>query len=115
MSEGFEAWSPEDYDDDEPTIELESGETIRGIVLGVTEGEHDDGRSWYRLRVKDEERGTVRYFAHDQCKTAAREGAIEDGEPIEIVRAATETSFDDEDGEEVTYLPTYVGFPSGGD
>ena len=105
-------FSPAGPDDEEPTIELKSGETLYGVVLDLTEGENNNG-TWYRLRVKDEERGIVRYFAKDRVKVAAREGAISEGELIYVERAVEEESFDD-NGEEVNYLPTFVGFPDGG-
>lgn len=108
--EGFAAFDAGGYDDDEPTVDLEPGETLQGIVLDVSEGENEHGH-WYRLRLKDEERGVCRYFAKDQVKRAAREGRIEEGEAIWIGRAVTEETFTDDEGKERPYNPTNVAFP----
>ena len=107
--EGFEAFQPES-DGDEPTVELEPGEVIEGVVLGISEGEYDDGGKWYRLKVKDESRGVVRYFAKGEAKAAAAENRIEVGEPIWIAMDTEQDSFEN-NGETIEFYPTKAAFP----
>jgi hypothetical protein len=109
--EGFEPFESE-TDGDEPTVELDPGEVIEGVVLDLVEGEYDDGGTWYRLKIKDQSRGVVRYFAKGQAKRAASEGRIEVGEPIWVAMDTEQDSFED-GGETVEYYPTKAAFPGG--
>jgi hypothetical protein len=110
--EGFEEFESSTSDGEIETVDLEPGEVLSGVVLNITEGENDNG-VWYRLRIKDESRGLVKYFAKDQAKMAAAEDRIEVGEQIWIARDTEEESFEDAEGETVTYNPTKVAFPGG--
>lgn len=112
--EGFTAFNSGGFDDDEPTVDLEPGDTLQGIVLDVSDGENEHG-PWYRLRMKDEERGVIRYFAKDEVKRAAREGRIVEGEAIWVGRGVTEETFTNDEGKEQPYHPTSVAFPGEGD
>ncbi|WP_336135560.1 hypothetical protein [Natronomonas amylolytica] len=110
--EGFEEFESSTNDGETETVDLDPGEVLSGVVLDLTEGENDNG-PWYRLKIKDESRGLVKYFAKDQAKRAAAEGRIEVGEPIWIAMDTEEESFERRDGETVTYNPTKVAFPGG--
>jgi hypothetical protein len=114
--EGFEQFEPagNDDEDDVPTVELDGGEVLSGLVLDVTEGENENG-PWFRLKIKDESRGIVRYFAKGDAKQACRSGRVSEGEPIWIGVDTEEDSFEDDDGELVEYNPTNVAFPGGED
>lgn len=109
--EGFGEFEPEPTDDDGiETIELSPGESVNGLVLSVRDGENDNG-PWVRLKIKDETRGIVIYFAKGDVKRAYYEDRISEGEPIWIAKTTEEDSFTNNDGEEVTYNPTVVAFP----
>lgn len=112
--EGYVAFQSES-DGDEPTVELEPGEVLDGVVLNITDGEYDDGGNWYRLKIKDESRGVVRYFAKGDAKLAAVEGKIEVGEPIFVWMETEQDSFENREGETVKFYPTKVAFPGGDD
>lgn len=121
VPDGFAVESPSgpDADDEDvPTVNgdsrLEPGSVLYGLVLDVVEGESETG-DWYRLRIKDESRGIIDYFAKGDCKLAARAGRIEVGEPIWIAVDVDEDSFENDDGELVTYYPTKIAFPEGDD
>lgn len=119
VPDGFEKASPSGPNDDGdvPTINgdgpIEPGTVIRGLVLDITEGESDSG-DWYRLRIKDDSRGVIDYFAKGDAKIAARNDRIEMGEELWIAKDTEEDSFRNSDGNKVTYHPTNVAFPSGG-
>lgn len=112
--EGFREESGGGDDGDVPTVNgdrpLEPGEVLQGIVLDLVEGESARG-PWYRLRIKDDQRGVVDYFAKDRVKVAAANEKIEIGEPIWIAKAVEEREFENNDGETVSYVPTRVAFP----
>lgn len=114
--EGFESFEATGSDDDEdvPTVKLDGGEVLQGMVLDVEDGENENG-PWFRLRVKDEARGVVETYAKGPVKTAARRGRIEIGEPIWIAADAEPETFETDDGEEKEYYPHNVAFPGGGD
>lgn len=112
--EGFETFSDTGSDDDEDviTVNLDGGEVLHGLVLDVDEGENENG-PWYRLRIKDENRGVVDTFAKGPVKSAARQGRIEIGEPIWIAADSQPETFENDDGEEKEYYPHNVAFPGG--
>ena len=120
VPDGFKQMDPSGTSDDEdvPTVNgdepLEPGTVLQGLVLDITEGESDTG-DWYRLRIKDESRGVIRYFAKGDAKIAARDGAIEIGEPVFIAKDTETDSFENNDGDEIEYNPTIIGFPDGDD
>ena len=117
--DGFAKANPSgpDNDEDVPTVNgderLDAGTVLQGLVLDVVEGETSSG-DWYRLRIKDETRGVIDYFAKGDVKLEARAGNVEVGEPIWIGVGTEEQSFTNDDGNEVTYFPTGVAFPDGG-
>ena len=78
---GFERFESDDPDSDVPNVELDAGEVLEGLVLDLTEGEGDYS-PWYRLKIKDESRRVVRYFAKDKLKRAAAADRIEVSEQI---------------------------------
>ena len=84
------------------TVELESGETLLGPVLAIDEGEGTYG-AWFRLTIKDKDRGVVDHFAKDEVKTACKSGQLELGDTVYIVRGVEETELSNGD----TYLPTF--------
>ena len=116
--EGFEKSTPSgpDEEEDVPTVNgderLDAGTVLQGLVLDVVEGETSSG-DWYRLRIKDDARGVIDYFAKGDVKLECRAGKVEVGEPIWIGVGTEEQSFTNDDGEEVTYFPTGVAFPTG--
>lgn len=112
---GFGEFEPEGGNDDESieTVELSPGETLSGLVLNAYDGENDNG-PWVRMKIKDEDRGVVVYFAKGDAKRAFYEGRVEEGEPIWVAMKTEEETFKDDDGETVTYNPTIVAFPEGG-
>ncbi|WP_058364899.1 hypothetical protein [Haloparvum sedimenti] len=112
--DGFELFESAETDSDTPTVELEPGDVLDGIVLDFTEGEGAYG-TWYRLRIKDESRGVVTYFAKGQVKRAAAQDRIEVGERIWVAMDTEEDTLERDDGTEVQYNPTMVGFPGGDD
>ena len=107
-----------DDDDDVPTVNgdgpLDPGTVLQGLVLDLVEGETSTG-DWYRLRIKDEARGVIDYFAKGDVKVACRNDRVEQGTDIWIAKDTNEESFTNSDGDEVTFYPTNVAFPSGGD
>lgn len=110
---GFEQFEDEtEVDGDVSTVELEPGDVLNGIVLDLTEGEGDYG-PWYRLKIKDESRGVVNYFAKGQVKRAAAQERIEVGEEIWVAMDTEEATLERDDGTEVQYNPTMVAFPGG--
>lgn len=112
--EGFRTYeSPGNDDDDESTVELEPGEVLNGRLLDVTEGENENG-PWFLLKIKDESRGVVNYFAKDDAKRAARVGDLELGEPVWIAKDTEARTFQDDDGKEQEYYPTNIALPDGG-
>ena len=118
VPDGFaKADSPgRDDEDDVPTVNgdepLEPGSVLQGVVLDVVEGETASG-DWYRLRIKDDSRGLIDYFAKGDVKIQARAGNIEQGEDIWIGKDTEEQSFENSDGNTVTYYATSVAFPAG--
>lgn len=115
--EGMSEFQPnrdEDEDDDNDAVELSPGEQLHGLVLSAVDGENELG-AWVKLKIKDENRGVVVYFAKGAVKSAYFNDRIEEGEPIWIGMTAEEESFEDDDGEMVTYNPTKVAFPESDD
>ena len=110
--DGFERFESDDPDSDVPTVELDAGEVLEGLVLDLTEGEGDYG-PWYRLKIKDESRGVVRYFAKDEVKRAAAADKIEVGEQIWVAMDTEEVTLERDDGSTHDYHPTMVCFPGG--
>ena len=115
VPDGFAQADPAgpDREGDVPTVNgdepLPAGATLHGVVLDVTEGETESG-DWYRIRIKDKERGVVDYFAKGDVKAAARRDQIEIGEEMWLAKGTEERSFEGREGT-VTYLPTSVAFP----
>ena len=99
--EGFEDVQPVQNGDTE-TVDLASGETLVGPVLDIDEGEGDYG-PWFRLTIKDQDRGVVDYFAKDQAKTACKSGQLERGDSVWIARAVEEEEMSNGN----SYLPTH--------
>ena len=120
VPDGFTKANPSGPEDTEevPTVNgdepLEPGTVLQGLVLDITEGESDTG-DWYRLRIKDESRGVIAYFAKGDVKIACRDGEIEVGEPIWIAKDTETESFTNSDGEEVEFNPTNYATPDGDD
>ena len=110
--DGFERFESDDPDSDVPTVELDAGEVLEGLVLDLTEGEGDYG-PWYRLKIKDESRGVVRYFAKDEVKRAAAQDRIEVGEQIWVAMDTDEVTLERDDGSTHDYHPTNCAFPGG--
>ena len=110
--DGYEQFESEDPDGDVPTVELGPGDVLEGLVLDLTEGEGEYG-PWYRLRIKDETKGVVRYFAKGEVKRAAAQDRIEVGEPIWIAMDTDDATLERDDGTVVEYNPTMVAFPGG--
>ncbi|WP_256412390.1 hypothetical protein [Halorubrum rubrum] len=110
--DGYERFESNDPDSDVPTVELGPGDVLEGLVLDFTEGEGEYG-PWYRLKIKDENRGVVRYFAKDEVKRAAAQDRIEVGEPIWVAMKTDEVTLEREDGSTHEYNPTTVAFPGG--
>lgn len=111
--EGFGAFDTGGNDDDSTeTVELSPGESLNGLVLSARDGENENG-PWVRLKIKDDERGKVIYFAKGDVKAAYFQDEIEEGEPIWIAKTTDEESFENDDGEEISYNPTIVAFPEG--
>lgn len=119
--EGFERVDPSGSDDGEqyPTIELDPGESFRGRVIGILDGEGDYG-PWYRLRivatsdVSDDrvDSGDIfDYFAEDDVKKAVTQGDLTEGDEFYAEKQTTDQPYDI-DGREGTYYP--VGCWSGG-
>jgi len=67
---------------------------------------------WYRLKIKDESRGVVRYFAKDEVKRAAASDS-EVGEQIWVAMDTDEVTLERDDGSTHDYNPTMVAFPGG--
>ena len=87
--------------DGSEAIELSPGETLVGFVLEITEGESEYG-PWFRLTIKDKDRGVEDYFAKDEVKTALKQGNLERGDTVWIARGVEEQELDDGG----SYLPT---------
>ena len=75
-------------------IELSPGEVLLGTVLDIAEGEGDYG-PWYRLTIKDEDRGVVDYFAKDRVKIACKQDNIERGDSVWIAQGTEEVDLED--------------------
>ena len=110
--EGAKAYKPSGYDDEDdevPTINgdgpLDPGTVIQGTVVDIADGETEDGQDWFRLRINDESRGVIDYFAKGDVKPAVRTGTLQVGQDWWICKETVEDSFDADDGE-VTYYPT---------
>jgi len=88
--------------DGSEAIELSPGETLTGPVLDISEGEGDYG-PWFRLTIKDQDRGVEDYFAKDEVKTALKQGNLERGDTVWIGRGTEEEELDDGG----SYLPTF--------
>jgi len=97
--EGFQ--DVESQSADSEAVELASGETLVGPVLDIEEGEGDYG-PWFRLTVKDQERGVVDYFAKDEVKTACKTEQLERGDTVWIARGVEEQELSNGNN----YLPT---------
>ncbi|MWV64283.1 hypothetical protein GRS48_05515 [Halorubrum sp. JWXQ-INN 858] len=110
--DGFEQFESADLDGEVPTVELGPGDVLEGLVLDFTEGEGEYG-PWYRLKIKDESRGVVRYFAKGEVKRAAAQDRIEVGDPIWVAMDTEETTLERDDGSTHDYHPTMVAFPGG--
>ena len=91
--EGFtDAATPTTNGDE--AIELSPGEELLGTVLDIAEGEGDYG-AWYRLTIKDNDRGVVDYFAKDRAKLAIKQGNLERGDTVWIAQGTEEQEIDD--------------------
>jgi len=88
--------------DGSEAIELSPGETLVGPVLDISEGEGEYG-PWFRLTIKDQERGVEDYFAKDEVKTALKQGNLERGDTVWIARGTEEVDLDDGG----SYKPTF--------
>lgn len=113
--EGFTSFDGPDNDGEVQTIELDPGEVLQGLVLEVDEGEHEQYGYWARLRVKDDNRGVVDYFAKGKVLTAARQERVEVGEPVWVGVDAEPQTFEDDDGEEHEFYEHKVGLPEADD
>lgn len=109
--EGFTSFDGPEDDDEVQTIELDAGEVLQGIVLELDEGEHEEYGHWARLRVKDDNRGVVDYFAKGPVKTAVRQERVTVGEPIWIGVDAEPQTFENDDGEEKEFYEHNVALP----
>lgn len=87
---------------DSEAVELASGETLVGPVLDIDQGEGEYG-PWFKLTIKDQERGIVPYFAKDEVKTACKSEQLERGDSVWIARAVEEEELSNGG----SYLPTY--------
>ena len=67
----------------------------------------------YRLKIKDESGGVVRYSAKDEVKRAAAADSIEVGEQIWVAMDTDEVTLERDDGSTHDYNPTMVAFPGG--
>lgn len=65
--DGFDKGPSTDYEEDVETIELSPGETLCGTITGTNEGDGEYG-PYVRLRIDDDERGLVDYFAKGEAK-----------------------------------------------
>lgn len=99
--EGFQDVQPVQSGETE-TVELASGEVLQGPVLDIDEGEGQYG-PWFRLTIKDQDRGVVDYFAKDQAKTACKSGQLERGDSVWIARGVEEVEMSNGN----SYLPTF--------
>ncbi|WP_283402128.1 hypothetical protein [Halorubrum sp. DM2] len=79
-------------------------------MLDLTGGEGEYG-PWYRLKVKDESRGVVRYFAKNEVKRAAAADSIEVGGQIWVAMDTDKVTLKRDDGSTHDYNPTMVAFP----
>lgn len=100
--------APDGFKDAVPTtingdvaIELSPGESLLGTVLDIAKGEGDYGL-WFRLTIKDQDRGVVNYFAKDRAKMACKEGTLERGDTVWIAQGTEQVELDDGG----TYYPT---------
>jgi hypothetical protein len=100
IPEGFTKGPSNDLEQDVETVELEPGEQLLGTIVDTHEDEGEYG-PWVRLRVNDESRGPVDYFAKDEAKTMYFAGDLEIGDDV-FIRKEEET--DEIDGNE--YHPT---------
>ncbi len=99
--EGFQDVQPVQSGETE-TVELASGETLTGPVLDIDDGEGKYG-PWFRLTIKDEDRGVVDYFAKDEVKTACKTNQLERGDTVWIARGVEEAELSTGG----SYLPTF--------
>lgn len=74
------------------TVDLEPGDVLQGTVTDVNSGEDENG-PYHRLRVMDEERGLVDYWAKWDAKTACNEERIEEGVDVYIAVDEEPTTF----------------------
>ena len=113
--EGSTRFEPSGSDDEVPTIngngdKLEPGKVLQGIVLNVKQADDDADNWWALLRLKDEERGRVDYFAKGPVKSAVVEGALTEGREVWIAKSTATETFETEDGETKEYHPTELSF-----
>jgi len=98
--EGFEKGPSNDFEQDVETIELESGDRLLGTLVDTHEGDGEYG-PWVRLRINDDERGPVDYFAKGEAKTMYFAGDLSIGDDLWIAK-----STDTEEYEGQEYHPT---------
>ena len=65
--EGFDKGPSGGFDDVE-TVTLEPGDTLQGTLVDINDGEHDEYGPYARLRISDDERGLVDFFAKGEAK-----------------------------------------------
>ncbi|SDJ63103.1 hypothetical protein SAMN05216226_106105 [Halovenus aranensis] len=65
--DGFDKGPSNDFEQDVETIELTAGETLCGTVTGKDEGDGEFG-PYVRLRINDDDRGLIDYFAKGEAK-----------------------------------------------
>lgn len=94
----------EEYNDDTEAINLQPGDELRGVVLGIEDGESEYGK-WYRveIRAKSPSLGVVTYFAKGEAKTAVANGDVSAADEIWIGVDPEESTYTDPDGEEHTF------------
>lgn len=92
-----------EYQDGE-TVELEPGDELQGVVLGIQSGETENGR-WYRMSIKVEDGKEVEYFAKGDAKRALQNEDVETADEVWIGVEEESQTFTDEDGEEREYYP----------
>lgn len=115
--EGFQTFDGNDGTDDEQPdeIDLEPGDQLCGVVLDLHSGEGEYG-PWHRLRIADDERGVVDYFAEGDAKRACTQETVMQGDRVWIGKEEVEDTWTNDDGEEHTFYPVrFAHAENGGD
>jgi len=87
--EGF-TQGPTAQQNDVPEADLSPGETLCGTIVDTHTDEGEYG-PWVRLRINDDDRGPVDYFAEDEAKTMFFNDELTIGDDVWIAKS-TETA-----------------------